>query len=249
MFQHHRCCAFDNLRLPNGSAGYPGLAHGLWGTTPSVLRFLSAIRRECSRYTHAFSEKAQHLWRWISLRMFTQGRLVPRQPRAIKSTTRTELRNESIRGDRCVHWSTGMTPTSLRSARIHHVGYIHWYTGIKHTALRRYNIQNCEYIHWNTGITPTALRRYNIQNCEYIHYNIGIKYTALRGARIHHVGYIHWNTGITPTALPIGNTLNIDCLHLKNMNIYVDVWAFISLFRVSIHIHFMPFTYKTQLAK
>ena len=24
---------------------------------PSVLRFLSAIRRECPRYTHAFSEK------------------------------------------------------------------------------------------------------------------------------------------------------------------------------------------------
>ena len=85
-------------------------------------------------------------------------------------------------------------------------------------------------------MTPTSLRRYNIQNCEYIHYNIGIKYTALRGARIHHVGYIHWNTGITPTALPIGNTLNIGCLHLKNMNIFVDVWAFISLFLVSIHI-------------
>ena len=137
--------------------------------------------------------------------MLTRGRLVPRQPRAIKSTTRTELRNENIRGDRCVHW--------------------------------------------NIGTTPTVLRRYNIQNCEYIHYNIGIKYTALRGVRIHHVGYIHWNIGITPTALPIGNTLNIDCLHLKNMNIFVDVWAFLSQFFISTHIHFMPFTYKTQLAK
>ena len=28
--------------------------------------------------------------------MFTRGRLVPRQPRAIKSTTRTELRDEAI---------------------------------------------------------------------------------------------------------------------------------------------------------
>ena len=79
---------------------------------PSVLRFLSAIRRECPRYTHIFSEKAQHLWRWISLRMFTRGRLVPRQPWAIKSTTRTELRNENIRIDRCVHWNIGTIPTA-----------------------------------------------------------------------------------------------------------------------------------------
>lgn len=98
-------------------------------------------------------------------------------------------------------------------------------------------------------MTPTELCRYNICRGEYIHYNIGIKYTALRGARIHHVGYIHWNTGITPTALPIGNTLNIDCLHLKNMNIYVDVWAFISQFFISTHLHFRPFTYNPQLAK
>ena len=112
------------------------------------------------------------------MRTFTRGRLVPRQPRAIKSTTRTELRDENIRDDRCVHWNTGITPT------------------------------------------------------------------ALRGARIHYVGYIHWNTDITPMALPIGNTLNMRCLHLKNMNIFVDVWAFISLFLVSTHIHFMPFTYK-----
>ena len=34
MFQHHRCYAFDSLRLPNDSASYPGVAHGLWGTTP-----------------------------------------------------------------------------------------------------------------------------------------------------------------------------------------------------------------------
>ena len=93
--------------------------------------------------------------------------------------------------------------------------------------LRRYHIYHGGYIHWNTDITPMTLR----------------------GARIHHVGYIHWDIDTTPTALPIGNTLNIDCLHLKNMNIFVDVWAFISLFLVSIHIYFMPFTYKTQLAK
>ena len=32
-------------------------------STPSVLRFLSAIRHKCPRYTHAFIEKAQHLRR------------------------------------------------------------------------------------------------------------------------------------------------------------------------------------------
>ena len=98
-------------------------------------------------------------------------------------------------------------------------------------------------------MTPTELCRYNIRRGGYIHYNIGIKYMALRRARIHHVGYIHWNTDTIPTALPVGNTLNIGCLHLKNMNIYVDVFTFISQFFISIHIHFMPFTYKTQLAK
>ena len=126
-----------------------------------MLRFLSAIRHECPRYIHAFSEKAQHLWRWIPLRTFTRGRLVPRQPWAIKRTT------------------------------------------------------------------LTALRLYNIQNC----------------------GYIHWNTDTTPTALPVGITLNIGCLHLKNMNIYVDVFTFILQFFISTHFHFMPFTYNPQLAK
>jgi len=76
-------------------------------------------------------------------------------------------------------------------------------------------------------MTPTALRRYYIYNGE----------------------NIHWNTGISPTAFPIDNTHNIGCLHLKNMNIYVDVWAFILQFFISTHIHFMPFTYNSQLAK
>ena len=65
-------------------------------STPSVLRFLSVIRHESPRYTHVFTEKAQHLRRCISLRMLTRGRLVSRQPRAIKNTTRTELRGETI---------------------------------------------------------------------------------------------------------------------------------------------------------
>ena len=96
MFQRRRCCAFDSPGLPNDSAGYPGLMYGVRGTTPSVLRFLSVIRYLSPHYNHAFIKKAQHLWRWISLRTFTRGRLVPRQPRAIKRTTRTELRDEII---------------------------------------------------------------------------------------------------------------------------------------------------------
>ena len=63
MHQRHRCYAFDNPGLPNDSADYPGVAHGLPGTTPSVLRFLSVIRHEFPHYNHVFSKKAQHLQR------------------------------------------------------------------------------------------------------------------------------------------------------------------------------------------
>ena len=81
------------------------------------------------------------------MRMFTRGRLVPRQPRAIKGTTRTELRGESIHSGEHIHWNINITPTLLRG----------------------YNIQNSGYIHWNINITPMALCGYNIQNSGYIH--------------------------------------------------------------------------------
>ena len=76
------------------------------------------------------------------MRTFTQGRLVPRQPWAIKNTTRTELRGENI----------------------HYGGYIHGNIGITPTALRRYNIRNGGFIHGNAGIKPTALRGRNIRH-------------------------------------------------------------------------------------
>ncbi|WP_455530934.1 lipopolysaccharide modification acyltransferase [Segatella salivae] len=63
MLQRRRCCAFDSPGLPNDSAGYPGLAYGLREPTPSVLRFLSAIRHKRFHYKRAFKEKAQHLRR------------------------------------------------------------------------------------------------------------------------------------------------------------------------------------------
>ena len=67
--------------------------------------------------------------------MFTRGRLVPRQPRAIKGTTRTELRGKNI----------------------HHGGCVHWNIDVKSTLLRGYNIYNYECIHRTTGITPVVL--------------------------------------------------------------------------------------------
>ena len=127
----------------------------------------------------AFIEKAQHLRRWIPLQTFTRGRLVPRQPRAIKRTTRTELRGESIQGGRYSHWNINITPM----------------------VLHRYNIRHGRCVHWNNGITPTFLRHYNIQNSKYIHWNVGITSTALHNYNIHNNKYIHWNIGITPTAL------------------------------------------------
>ena len=79
--------------------------------------------------------------------MLTRGRLVPRQPRAIKNTTRTELRGE----------------------RIHNVGRFLWNIGITPTALQRCNIRNGGCIHCNIGITPTALHNRNIRNNRHIH--------------------------------------------------------------------------------
>ena len=48
------------------------------------------------------------------MRMFTRGRLVPRQPRAIKRTTRTELRDENIYIAKFIHWDNSAIPTPLR---------------------------------------------------------------------------------------------------------------------------------------
>ena len=108
-------------------------------------------------YNHVFKEKAQHLRRCISLRTFTRGRLVPRQPWAIKNTTRTELCDEGISIAKYIYWNIGITPTALHHEGIHIAKYIHWNTGIKHTALHGCNIHNGEYIYRNTGVISTAL--------------------------------------------------------------------------------------------
>ena len=46
--------------------------------------------------------------------MLTRGRLVPRQPRAIKRTTRTELHGKNIYITKFIHWNNGAIPTQLR---------------------------------------------------------------------------------------------------------------------------------------
>ena len=79
--------------------------------------------------------------------MLTQGRLVPRQPWAIKRTT----------------------PTALHHERIYNVKYIHWNAGIKPTALHGRNIYHGGYIHGNIGITPMALHGRNIHHGGFIH--------------------------------------------------------------------------------
>ena len=48
------------------------------------------------------------------MQTFTRGRLVPRQPRAIKRTTHTELHGENIYITKFIHWNNGAIPTQLR---------------------------------------------------------------------------------------------------------------------------------------
>ena len=126
-----------------------------------------------------FIEKAQHLRRWIPLRMFTRGRLVPRQPRAIKRTTRTELRGYNIQNGWYIHWNINITPMVLHCYNIRNGWYIHWNINITPMVVHCCNIRNGRCVHWNINITPTALHNYNIHNNKYIHWNIGITPTAL----------------------------------------------------------------------
>ena len=67
--------------------------------------------------------------------MLTRGRLVPRQPWAIKSTTPTALHHEGISIAKYIHWDAGMTPTALHYEGISIAKYIHWNAGMTLTAL------------------------------------------------------------------------------------------------------------------
>ena len=122
-----------------------------------MLRFLSVIRHESPRYNHAFSKKTQHLQRWISLLTFTRGRLVPRQPWAIKRTTPTALHCHNIHNDRCTRWNSSTTPATLRNKGIHGDRYIHWNISTTPTALHGCNLRYAQYIHWKPIFISTAL--------------------------------------------------------------------------------------------
>ena len=88
--------------------------------------------------------------------MFTQGRLVPRQPWAIKRTTRTELHHERIYIAKYIHGNIDINSTALHRCNIRNGGFIHGNIDIKLTTLHRCNIRNAKYIHRYIGITPTA---------------------------------------------------------------------------------------------
>ena len=147
-----------------------------------MLRFLSVIRHKFPCYTHIFSKKTQHLWRWISLQTFTQGRLVPRQPWAIKRTTPTALHCHNIHNDRCTRWNISTTLATLRNKGIH----------------------GDRYIHWNISTTPTALHYWNIRIIGCIPWNIAIKQIPLCTKNTCYAKYIHWKTIFISTALTIG---------------------------------------------
>ena len=101
--------------------------------------------------------------------MLTQGRLVPRQPWAIKRTTPTALHHKGISIAKHIHGNIGIKPTALYRYNIRNGIYIRRYIGIKHTALHHEGIFIAKYIHGNINIIPTALRCYNIHNGIYIH--------------------------------------------------------------------------------
>ena len=79
--------------------------------------------------------------------MLTQGRLVPRQPRAIKRTTRTELRGENIRHGGFIYGNADIISTALCGYNIRHGGFIHGNADIIFTALHHCNIRNDEFTH------------------------------------------------------------------------------------------------------
>ena len=93
--------------------------------------------------------------------MLTQGRLVPRQPWAIKRTTPTALRGYNIRHGGFIHGSAGIISTALRGYNIRNDGFTHGSAGIISTALRGYNIRNDGFTHGNAGIISTVLRFFN----------------------------------------------------------------------------------------
>ena len=79
----------------------------------------------------------------MKLVLIIRGRLVPRQPRAIKRTTRTELHHEGIYIAKYIHWNIGVLPTASHirifvtaNGLIGDAGvvYIKWENDLRHFA-------------------------------------------------------------------------------------------------------------------
>ena len=79
----------------------------------------------------------------MKLVSITRGRLVPRQPRAIKRTTRTELHHEGIYITKYIHWNIDTILTALHirifvtaNGLIGDAGvvYIKWENDLRHFA-------------------------------------------------------------------------------------------------------------------
>ena len=79
----------------------------------------------------------------MKLVLITRGRLVPRQPWAIKRTTRTELHHEGFYIAKYIHWNIGVLPTALHirifvtaNGLIGDAGivYIKWNNDLRHFA-------------------------------------------------------------------------------------------------------------------
>ena len=152
-------------------------------------------------YNHAFTEKAQHLQRWISLQTFTRGRLVPRQPRAIKRTTRTELHHEDIYIVKYIHWNIDINPTALQVENNHHERFIHWKLTAIFVALRGEDIYISGYIYRECSMNPMALHGENNHLERFIHWKLTAIFMTLRGEGIYNSGYVYRECGMNPTTL------------------------------------------------
>ena len=81
---------------------------------------------------------------------------IARQPWAIKRTTLTALRDESIYIVKYIHWNTSIKHVALRRCNIHNGEYIHQNIGIKNMTLHHESISIAKRIYWNIGMTPMA---------------------------------------------------------------------------------------------
>ena len=104
--------------------------------------------------------------------MLTQGRLVPRQPWAIKGTTPTALHRCNIYNGMYIQGNIGIISAALPHEPICSVKHMHRVIIIKHAMLRAGNIHSGRYNHWNTGTKPTVLPHEGIDIAKHMYRKI-----------------------------------------------------------------------------